>query len=257
MTGSRPDYHFDEAHTPEELEARAGGLIGAGWKPAGEPRKLELNFPSGRREVRFSQAYVRPTLFPVCERIRRELPAGFAVLLEPNQAPEHCVHFYDRELTLVNSLEAFALRGLMEGEAVIIIALPSHRTAVEFRLTEHGLNLQKLEDAGQLLLVDAQAALSSFLRDGMPAEALFEEHIGGLLARARAHHRSVRAFGEMVGILWADGNEAAMIRLEELWHGYCKRENLMLYCAYAEAAFASRPDARRCICASHSRVIEA
>lgn len=257
MTGSRPDYYFDEARSREELEVQAGGLIQDGWKPAGDPRKVELSFPSGRREFRFSQAYIRPALFPACERIRRELPPGFAVLAEPSRAREHLVHFYDRELILMNSLEAFVLRGLMEGEAVVIIALPSHRATLEARLVGHGLNLPKLEETDQLLLVDAQAALSSFLRDGMPNEALFEEHLGGLLARVRARHRTVRAFGEMVGILWMQGNESATIHLEELWHRHCEREGLMLYCAYADASFAAHPEARQCICASHSRVIEA
>ena len=236
MTGSRPDYHFDEAHTREELKSQADQLLSAGWKLAGEPRQFELNFPSGRREFRFSQAYVRPALFPACE---------------------HLVHFYDEEVTLLNSLEAFILRGLMEGEAVVVIALPSHRTALEFRLAGHGLNLAKLEATDQLLLVDAQATLSTFMRDGMPSETLFEENVGGLVARLRARHHAVRAFGEMVGILWAAGNEAATVRLEELWHRYCKREGLMLYCAYPDAAFAMHPEARQRICASHSCVIEA
>lgn len=257
MTGSRPDYHFDEAHTREELESQADGLIIAGWKPTGEPRQVELNFPSGRREFRFSQAYVRPALLTACTRVRRELPANFSVLAEPAKACEHLVHFYDQEVTLLNSLEAFILRGLMEGEAVVVIALPSHRTALEFRLAGHGLNLAKLEASDQLLLVDAQATLSAFLRDGMPSETLFEETLGRVIARVRARHHVVRAFGEMVGILWTEGNEAATIRLEELWHRYCKREGLMLYCAYPEAAFATHPEARRLICASHSCVIEA
>lgn len=257
MTGSKPDYHFDEARSREELQFRGGGLIEEGWKPAGEPRKFELSFPSGRREYRFSQVYVRPALFPACERARRELPTDFAVLVEPNRAREHVVHFYDRDLTLMNSLEAFTLRGLMEGEAVVIIALPPHRMALEARLNAHGLDLTKLEETDQLLLVDAAMAMALFLRDGTPDEGLFEEHIGGLLARVRARHRVVRAFGEMVGILWAQGNEAATIRLEEMWHQYYNREGLMLYCAYQDAAFATRPEARGCICASHSRVIEA
>src|SRR5690349_1542111 len=107
MTGSRPDYHFDEAHTREELESQSGQLISAGWKAAGEPRQFELNFPSGRREFRFSQAYVRPALFPACERIRRVLPETFSVLSEPAKRCEHLVHFYDEEVTLLNSLEAF------------------------------------------------------------------------------------------------------------------------------------------------------
>jgi hypothetical protein len=91
----------------------------------------------------------------------------------------------------------------------------------------------------------------------MPSEVLFEQVIGGLVTQLRDRHRTVRAFGEMVGILWADGNRAATLRLEELWHQYCQREGLVLYCAYRRDAFASEAGAMQQICAAHSRLIEA
>jgi hypothetical protein len=257
MTGARPDYHFEEAVTRKELDSKTPFLVRQGWKPVGVPRQIQLNFPSGRHEVRFSQAYVRPALFPACERINQALPSAFAVLQGPVKPCEHLVHFYDEEAVFLNSLETFILHGLMAGEAVVVIALPGHRTSLEFRLAGHGLNLAKLTDNEQLLLLDAQTTLSSFLRDGLPSEMLFEEKLGGLLARVRARHQTVRAFGEMVGILWEQGNRAATIRLEELWHAYCRREGLMLYCAYRRAAFAAEPEAMGHICANHSRVIEA
>lgn len=257
MTGSRPDYHFEEGLSREELHAKAPKLTGAGWKAAGEPRQFELNFPSGRREVRYSQAYVRPALFPVCERIRNSLPPAFSVLGTPIKPCEHLVHFYDDETVFLNSLETFILRGLMDGEAVVVIALPSHRTALEFRLAGHGLNLAKLAASEQLVLLDARETLSTFMWDGLPSEPLFEEALGKLVTRLRAGHRTVRAFGEMVGILWEQGNRAATLRLEEIWHRFCQREGLVLYCAYRQAAFAAEPESRRQICASHSHLIEA
>ncbi len=257
MTGSRPDYHFEEAISREELEAKAPELKGAGWKTVGEPRQFELNFPSGRREIRFSQAYVRPVLFPICERLRNSLPAGFGVLADPIKPCEHFVHFYDNELVFLNSLETFILRGLMDGEAVVVIALPSHRTALEFRLAGHGLNLAKLIASEQLVLLDARETLHTFMWDGLPSEPLFEEVLGKLVRRLRSGHRTVRAFGEMVGILWEQGNRAATLRLEEIWHRFCQREGLVLYCAYREETFASEPESRRRICGSHSHLIEA
>lgn len=232
-------------------------LAQQGWRPVGTARQFELNFPSGRQEFRFSQAYVRPMLFPVCKRITDALPPAFAVLGAAIKPCEHLVHFYDEENTLLNSLETFILHGLMAGEAVVVIVLPAHRTSLEFRLAAHGLNLAKLAAREQLLLLDARTTLESFLRYGAPSEMLFEETVGGLVTRLRSRHRTVRAFGEMVGILWEQGNRAATLRLEELWHDLCKREGLVLYCAYRRAAFANEPDALAQICATHSHVIEA
>jgi hypothetical protein len=256
MIGAKPAYHFEEAASPEELEASTASLTRKGWKPAGAPRQFELNFASGRHEVRFSQAFVRPALFPICERVRAALPPRFEVLAAPKRC-DHLVHFYDDETLLLDSLESFILEGLMAGEAVVVIALPAHRQALEFRLAGHGIDLAELAASQQLLLVDAQATLTSLLRDGMPSEILFEEILGGLLVRLRIRYRAVRAFGEMVGLLWQDGNRTATHRFEKLWHAYCQRQGLVLYCAYPHGAFATEPGARRHICESHSQVIEA
>jgi hypothetical protein len=140
---------------------------------------------------------------------------------------------------------------------VALIALPDHRSALEFRLRSHGLDLAALGEDRQLVLLDAQLTLSSFLVNGMPSELLFEQILGKLLTQMRATHRTVRAFGEMVGVLWADGNRAATLRLEEIWHDYCKREGLVLYCAYPRRAFAGEEESVRQITESHSQLIEA
>src|SRR4051812_47776480 len=107
MTGSRPDYHFEEANSREELEAKTAGLIREGWRPVGDVRQFELNFASGRQTLLYSQAYVRPVLFPICERISRTLPPALSVLSQPIEPCEHLVHFYDNEAVFLSSLEAF------------------------------------------------------------------------------------------------------------------------------------------------------
>jgi hypothetical protein len=257
MSGTKLTYHFEEAHSREELEDKVLGLAKNGWKPAGEPRRVEMIFPSGRVEWRFSQACTRPTLFPVCQRVRAILPQRFEVLGSQIKPCEHLVYFYDDETLFLRSLESFIVQGLMAGEAVVVIALPEHRSALQFRLAAHGLDLSMLEADRQLLLLDAQTTLSRLLRDGLPNEVLFEEAMGGLIAQLRAQHRTVRAFGEMVGILWSEGNRAATLRLEELWHQYCQREGLVLYCAYRLSAFETEQEAMQQICASHSQLIEA
>ncbi len=257
MAGTRLAYHFEQAHSREALEAKSLLLARQGWKPASAPRQVEVNFPDGRLLLQFSQAYVRPMLLPICERIQATLPGQFTALCGPIKPGEHLVHFYDDSTVFLSSLEAFILQGLQAGEAVLVIARSEHRTALEFRLTAHGLDLEGLEADQQLLFLDAQTTLASFLRDGLPSEILFEEVLGRLIARLHARHRVVRAFGEMVHILWQDGNAAATHRLEELWHRYCQREGLVLYCAYPRSAFATEAEALQRICASHSQVLEA
>src|SRR5262249_53995994 len=60
----------------------------------------------------------------------------------------------------------------------------------------------------------------------------FAEVVGGLVARATAGGRPLRAFGEMVALLAAEGNHAAAIRLETLWNELQHQYEFSLYCAY-------------------------
>jgi len=65
----------------------------------------------------------------------------------------------------------------------------------------------------------------------------------------------VRAFGEMVAILWAQGHAAATVRLEHLWSKLCENERLPLFCAYPRAGFTTdQASGLRDLCAAHSRV---
>jgi hypothetical protein len=47
----------------------------------------------------------------------------------------------------------------------------------------------------------------------------------------------VRAFGEMVAVLWAAGRREAALELERLWGQACERGQLTLLCAYPRSAF--------------------
>jgi hypothetical protein len=97
--------------------------------------------------------------------------------------------------------------------------------------------------------------MARFVVDGWPVEALFEQAINGILARARRDHRSVRAFGEMVALMWERGQCGAVVRLEQLWTGLCHREAFPLFCAYPRAGFSVRDAASIAqVFAAHSKV---
>ena len=91
----------------------------------------------------------------------------------------------------------------------------------------------------------------------MPDEALFAETMKPLLARARGlGDRKVRAFGEMVSVLWCDGHCAAAAALETLWNKLQAAEELPLFCAYPRSVFTNQASASiQGVCALHTRVI--
>ena len=93
--------------------------------------------------------------------------------------------------------------------------------------------------------------------DGWPDDAAFLEVVTGLLTRARGDGgRRVRAFGEMVAVLWAEGYCGATVRLEYLWQNLCRQEAFSLFCAYPKSGFTGDMTVSlQNICAAHSRVL--
>jgi hypothetical protein len=55
--------------------------------------------------------------------------------------------------------------------------------------------------------------------------------------RPVAGAEGLRAYGEMVGILWKARQFAAAIRLEQLWNKLLEQASFSLYCAYAIDVF--------------------
>jgi signal transduction histidine kinase len=77
-------------------------------------------------------------------------------------------------------------------------------------------------------------------------------------ARAQGHETArVRAYGEMVDLLWKDGNASAALRLEELWNEESARHSFELLCAYAMGSFYREGDHERFlrVCSSHTHVL--
>ncbi|HEV7179475.1 MAG TPA: MEDS domain-containing protein, partial [Candidatus Baltobacteraceae bacterium] len=68
---------------------------------------------------------------------------------------------------------------------------------------------------------------------GYPNPERFEATIGEAvrLARGRSSH-GLRAYGEMVAVLWNRGQYPAAVRLEQLWHQLMSVVPFTLFCAY-------------------------
>ena len=108
----------------------------------------------------------------------------------------------------------------------------------------------------QLIILDVEQTLAEFIRNGWPDDTLFHEVIGKILGRAGHSGRHVRAFGEMVAVLWAQGHSGATVRLEHLWHHLCRKESFSLFCAYPRSGFTEDAAASiQQICRTHDRVV--
>jgi hypothetical protein len=128
-------------------------------------------------------------------------------------------------------------RGLAEGEAAVIIATPAHVDAFTARLAAGGLDVPEIVDRVQLVVLDAEGGLTTFMVDGMPDRTAFFLLVRSVLDGVRAAgYTSIRVFGEMVNLLW-DHNLEATVRLEELWSEVLADQGVSLLCAYRIDAF--------------------
>jgi signal transduction histidine kinase/CheY-like chemotaxis protein len=173
--------------------------------------------------------------------------------------PEHFVQFYETDSFLLNSLSDFMSAGLRAGDACIVVATKAHRESLEERLQANGLDVAAARESGQYLSLDAGETLSKFMIEGTPDPARFSEVVGGIIAHAAEGRQHVRIFGEMVALLWAEGNNSAALQLEELWNDLHKTRAFLLFCAYSICNFdeALLGGDIGDVCTAHSRIIPA
>ena len=175
----------------------------------------------------------------------------------------HSVQFYDDEASFIDELSCFIGTALVAGDSAVVIATKEHRDSLAQALQSKGLDLGVATDQGRYVALDASETLARFMRDGRPDAALFTENLGDVLKRcasvARGQSRQISAFGEMVALLWAQGNGEAAVRLEKLWNHLAETHPLSLRCAYPISGFARKDhgEAFLNICAEHSNVIPA
>ena len=167
--------------------------------------------------------------------------------------PMHRVHFYDQDASLLSAVGAFLADGLTSGGRVVIIATPEHRRPLLLALEARGIDTAEAALGEQLVVLDAHDVLREIMRGGLPDRALFHATLRPLLARPG--NARLRAYGEMVDVLWKRQDRTAAILLEELWNGLQAEDAFELYCAYGMAGFYKEPADLDRVCATHTHVV--
>ncbi|HVW20784.1 MAG TPA: MEDS domain-containing protein [Opitutaceae bacterium] len=171
---------------------------------------------------------------------------------------DHVLQLYADDAALLDTLEGFVSAGLSAGEAVIVVATEAHRAGLAARLGAKGIDVEGAIAAKRYFPRDAEETLDLFMRNGWPEDALFASAVYPLLQEVRSQGCKVRAFGEMVALLWSRGLAGATLRLEQLWDEVIQQERIPVLCAYPRAGFHHDAiDSFRRICAAHSRRVPA
>ena len=167
----------------------------------------------------------------------------------------HVVQFYGHDEELAERVAGYLLGALESGGVAIVIATPEHRHAFGTRLAQAGVDLAAARDRGEYLVLDAgQTVRALMTADGLDSAA-FDRVIGTLIGQAGAGGRPVRAYGEMVALLWDDGlvNDAA--QLEGMWEELGRRHPFSLFCGYRAGSVTRDIDAFAEVCRLHEEVI--
>jgi len=114
---------------------------------------------------------------------------------------------------------------------------------------------------GRLVLLDAEQTLPKFLVGGMPEPTIFKPLAEATIERARADGRfpRVRWWGEMVNLLYVDGNQNGSTRLEELFDEVAHEQSIAIFCSFLMDKYDPKiyDHAFSDVCRTHAHLIPA
>jgi hypothetical protein len=197
-------------------------------------------------------------------KIGRRPPARERRVIEAERLPEvfgangpdHDLLFYASDEDLADQAGEHLL-GTGDAGTAIVIATPEHRRLITDRLARAGIDVPARSSHGGLITLDASATMACFMLDGWPDPAAFWQTLRPPLRRALARPGPVRMVGEMVAMLWGNGQRAAAVDLEALWTELARQYPFSLLCTYParEIGAEEYADELAQICAAHSAAV--
>ena len=169
---------------------------------------------------------------------------------------------YGSDSELIYRLGAIMIAALASGNAALIVSTEAHRNQVTELLDKEWVNWRSAQENGRFLMLDARETLDLFMVNGLPDPKRFRTSVGELISSCRltasSQNRGLTVFGEMVAVLWDEGNRDAAFQLEKLWNDLLSDRAFHLHCAYPKAAFSTSRDllGMHSICDQHTEVID-
>jgi hypothetical protein len=169
----------------------------------------------------------------------------------------HAVQFYGNEYSLFTTVATFLGEGLKTRQPAIVIATESHRQAIEEHLCGRLIDCEQARRNGDLVMLDAEEMLGQFMIGDVPDPDLFEQNVGSVVKQVLdgRGRTVVRAYGEMVDVLWKQGRAEAAINLEILWNKLALKHSFALLCGYAMGNFYKQAKQIEDIRSHHTHVV--
>jgi len=204
---------------------------------------------------------VPPKVIPFPDPARHARQLLDAAFLERPDAHSHAVQLCESEEFLFDTVGRFLAAGLKSGERLLVIAHPDRTSGFLAQLErDTHADIAHAISSGQLVCLDADALIAQFMIAEKPDGERFHAVIGrvlGELAGDAAPAPRIRAYGEMVDLLWRAGNFTAAIAVERLWNEAGERHSFELLCAYLMGHFYKEQQSEHIaeLCDAHSYVL--
>lgn len=169
----------------------------------------------------------------------------------------HRLQLHANDAAMNENMCRFLFSALAPGHAAIVVAERGHLQIVREHAATWDLDLERAEAEGQFVPVVAEDVLPHLLIDGMPDRERFRALLKALKGRVTAEHQQLHIYGEMVGMLLDQGQEAAMHGLEELWNEVGAEERFTLLCGYPARLLTSpeRAETMQQVCDHHHSLV--
>jgi hypothetical protein len=169
----------------------------------------------------------------------------------------HAVQFYVDDEALCKIVAGFLVEGLLAGQPAIIIATATHAGAIIGQLAARQVDVKKAGAAGQLIVLDVADVLKDLMVGDLPGQRAFDEVVGRSIDQLIEKYPagSVRAYGEIVDVLWKRGQPEAAIRLELMWNQLVAARGLALLCGYSMGSFYKQGERFEEVCRLHTRSV--
>ena len=174
----------------------------------------------------------------------------------PVHTHHHAVQFYRDDSELLETISTFLVEGLRENQPAVVIATSAHGSAILDHLAARDVDVTQALRYGDLAMHDAEETLATFMVGDTPDPALFRRNVGDLLEQAaRGRERTpLRAYGEMIDVLWKRPAPDAAVRLEVLWNELASTQSISLLCGYCIGNFYKQTVQLEDVIRQHTRV---
>src|SRR6202162_2317939 len=173
----------------------------------------------------------------------------------------HFVQLYTDDGFLLDVLSRFIGGAIAVGDGAVVIATRAHQDGLAQRLKARGIDTTKEISQGRYVLLDANETLPRLMVNGSVDETRFMNTISDALTQVRNaaddKDSRVAVFGELVALLWADGESLEALRVEGLWNNLAQKHSFSLLCAYPITGFKNERHIEPFLkmCAQHTSVV--